>query len=214
MAVLAAKRAGRDGADVLVATSDDPDDDALANVVREHGVQCFRGPHEDVLARFVMATSDMGADDVCVRLTCDNIFPDSEFAARLAAAAATSATGYVGFSGGAEGLPYGLSGEAMSVKLLRQAAAGTADLHDREHVTPWIIRNCGRSPVRFPHVDGADLSDLRCTIDTMEDYRSIVEALAPLTEPVRASWQDLCRFLLQWHRARSIIPDQPRPRAH
>ncbi len=200
MAVLAAKRAARDGADTLIATSDDPSDSALAETLRTYNIRYLRGPHDDVLTRFVMATADMSANDICVRLTCDNIFPDGDFAARLAAAAARSASGYVGFPGGAEGLPYGLSGEAISVRLLRRAAGRTIDEYDREHVTPWIIRNSGRSAVTFPRVDGIDLSDLRCTIDTIEDYRSIVDALAPVSEPVQASWQDLCRHLVRWHR--------------
>ncbi len=200
MAVLAAKRAGRDGADTLIATSDDPSDGDLAETLATHAIRCMRGPHDDVLTRFVMATADMDADDICVRLTCDNIFPDGEFAAYLADASARSAGGYVGFSGGAEGLPYGLSGEAMSVRLLRRAAGRTIDEHDREHVTPWIIRTSGKIPVTFPRVDGIDLSDLRCTIDTIEDYRAMVDALAPVSDPVEASWQDLCRHLARWHR--------------
>lgn len=204
MAVLAAKRAQRDGADTLVATSDNRSDDDLADALRIHGIRCLRGPHDDVLTRFVMATADMKANDVCVRLTCDNIFPDSEFAANLATAAAWSPSGYVGFSGGAEGLPYGLSGEAMVVKLLRRAAGRTIDEHDREHVTPWIIRTNGRSAVTVPRVDDLDLSDLRCTIDTIEDYRSIVDALAPVGEAIQAPWQDLCRHLARWHRRRGL----------
>lgn len=59
MAVLAAKRAGRDGADTLIATSDDTSDGDLAETLAAYGIRCVRGLHDDVLTRFVMATADM-----------------------------------------------------------------------------------------------------------------------------------------------------------
>jgi spore coat polysaccharide biosynthesis protein SpsF len=197
--VLAAKRAARDGLEVVVATSDDPSDDTLATTITRHGLTCLRGPLDDVLSRFVLSTADLADDDICVRFTSDNVFPDSDFAKRVADAAEKSAGGYAGFSGGADGLPYGLAGEAFRIGLLRQAQKNATTAHEREHVSPWIVQKAGRVIVPMPGDPERDMSDLRCTIDTLEDYRSVSTALAGLTDPIAAPWIVLCRRLADRH---------------
>ncbi|WP_162916825.1 aldo/keto reductase [Dongia deserti] len=205
--VLAARRAARDGIETIIATSDDASDDRLAQTLKAHDVRHLRGPLDDVLARFIAATADLDDDDICVRLTSDNVFSDGDFIRRLMEASEQSAAGYAGFSGGSDGLPYGLSGEAMRVSLLRQADRTTRDSHDREHVTPWIIRRCGRHAPSIPRVGELDLSHLRCTIDTLDDYRNVTAALSGLADPVAAPWQELCRRLARWsERAQPFVP--------
>jgi spore coat polysaccharide biosynthesis protein SpsF len=205
--VLAARRAARDGTETIVATSDGRSDDRLAEILRAHGIRHVRGPLDDVLARFIAATSDLDDGDICVRLTSDNIFPDGDFVGRLIAAAGQHPNGYVGIAGGVDGLPYGLAGEAMRVGLLRQADRATRDPHDREHVTPWVIRTCGRNAPTIARVGDLDLSSLRCTIDTLEDYRTVTAALAGLADPVAVPWQELCRRLARW--SKRALPPVP-----
>ena len=205
LVVLAARRAARDGIETVVATSDDPSDDRLTDTLSRHGVRHVRGPLDDVLARFIAATADLDDGDVCVRLTSDNVFPDGDFVRRLIAAA--EGNGYAGNTGGSDGLPYGLAGEAVRVGLLRQADRNARYAHDREHVTPWIIRQCGRNTPAIPRVDDLDLSGLRCTVDTLDDYRTVTAALAGLADPVAAPWQELCRRLARCAgRAQPFVP--------
>ena len=205
--VLAARRAAQGGIETVVATSDHASDDRLAAALRQHGLRHVRGPLDDVLARFIAATADLDDGDICVRLTSDNVFPDGDFVSRLIEAAERSAQGYAGLSGGAEGLPYGLAGEAIRVGLLRQADRATQESSDREHVTPWVIRRCGRNAPSIPRVGELDLSNLRCTIDTLDDYRTLAAALAGLADPVAAPWQELCRRLARWsERAQLPVP--------
>jgi spore coat polysaccharide biosynthesis protein SpsF len=205
--VLAAQRAARDGIETVIATSVDPTDDPLVETLHKHGVRYMRGALDDVLARYVAAVADLDDDDLCVRLTCDNVFPDSDFIRRLIAAAESNPTGYAGTQGGTDGLPFGLAAEAVPVRLLRQAARETQDPYDHEHVTPWIIRRCGRNaPVILPP-KGVDLTGVRCTVDTIEDYRHVASGLAGLPDPVSAPWQEMCRRFAQWHaRAQPFVP--------
>jgi len=198
LVVLAARRAARDGIETVVATSDDPSDDGLAETLSRHGIRHVRGPLDDVLARFIAATAGLDDGDICVRLTSDNVFPDGDFVRLLIEAAEGSGHGYAGLAGGSDGLPYGLAGEGMRVGLLRQADRSARDVQDREHVTPWIIRQCGRNTPVIPRVDALDLSGLRCTIDTLDDYRTVTSALAGLADPVAAPWRELCRRLARW----------------
>lgn len=196
--VLAAQRAARDGAETVVATSDDPSDDLVSETLGNHQIRHVRGSLDDVLKRFVIATADLDGNDICVRLTADNVFPDSDFVSRLVDALVTSGHGYVGFSGGVGGLPYGLAGEAVWVRLLREADKATALSYDREHVTPWVIRQYGRGEVAMPRLEHVDLSNLRCTIDTMDDYRRVSSALSGIANPIAAPWEALCRQLARW----------------
>ena len=207
IAVLAARRAARDGVETIVATSKDASDDRLAATLQQHGVQHLRGSLDDVLGRFIAATSDLDDDDICVRLTSDNVFPDGDFVRRLIEAAQQSAHGHAGFSGGSDHLPYGLAGEAMRVGLLREADRHTPAPQDREHVTPWIIRRFGLAKPPMPRVKELDLSKLRCTVDTLDDYRTVAAALVGLADPVAAPWQELCERLARWaERAQPLVP--------
>ena len=207
IAVLAARRAARDGIETIIATSNDASDDRLAETLQEHGIRHVRGPLDDVLSRYLAATADLDDDDICVRLTSDNVFPDSEFVRRIIAAAERSKHGHAGFSGGSDGLPYGLAGEAMRVGVLREADRNTPAPQDREHVTPWIIRTFGLEKPAMPRIEGHDLSKLRCTIDTLDDYRTVSAALAGLGDPVGTSWQELCTRLGRW--AERALPPVP-----
>ncbi len=79
MVVLAAQRAGTTGAEVVVATSDRPEDDVIASTVEAAGIHVVRGPLDDPLRRFAIATADLDDDDVVVRLTADNVVPDGSW---------------------------------------------------------------------------------------------------------------------------------------
>jgi spore coat polysaccharide biosynthesis protein SpsF len=56
---------------LVLATSEDPSDDALAAYGERLGLDVVRGPLADVLARFVMALDRNPASEVLVRLTGD-----------------------------------------------------------------------------------------------------------------------------------------------
>src|SRR5882757_8462135 len=114
-AVLAASRAGNRDMQTIVATSDDPSDDELAAILRTHNLNTFRGPLEDVLGRYYLASADLGESDRIVRLTGDNVVPDGEFVQGLARAFADSGLEYLTTDSLKARLPYGLGAEAFTV---------------------------------------------------------------------------------------------------
>jgi spore coat polysaccharide biosynthesis protein SpsF len=88
-----------------------------------------------------------------------------------------------------------LGGEAFSVATLRRAQAQATSAYDREHVSPWIRRNC-RAMIHTPRAIGThDFSHLRCTIDDEEDYDRIVRLFAGVAEPVHFGWFELTQKL-------------------
>jgi len=194
-AVLASLRAANRHDETILATSDDPSDDELARQAGKHGLSVFRGPLNDVLGRFDLACANFPDDCVVIRLTADNLLPDGRFVAELAKAFSSAGVDYIGTDGELSGLPYGLSGEAFPVSALRRAQREATDAGDREHVGPWIKRNCSSTFFRPQDLGSADYSRLRCTIDDEEDYRRILSLFDQIADPVNVSWQDLLRKL-------------------
>lgn len=190
MVVLAARRAGNRGASVVVATSDQPEDDLVQSVVRDAGITVVRGPLEDPLARFAIAARDCADDDVVVRLTADNVVPDGALVAALAEAVSAGA-GYVRVGGDDRALPYGVAGEAFTVAALRRAHDRATAAHDREHVTPWIRSELGDRLLELPDVPPR-WRGLRCTVDTFDDYVRVSRLLAQSPDPVGEPWRSLC----------------------
>src|SRR5947209_12866404 len=72
-AILATLRAANRGHCTILATSDQSSDDTLAANARNYGIEVFRGPMDNVLSRFFLATANLSDDDVLVRLTADNV---------------------------------------------------------------------------------------------------------------------------------------------
>lgn len=194
-AVLAALRAANAGHEVLVATSGHFSDDQLASTLCDSGLTVFRGPSDDVLARYYLATSDFPGDCVVVRLTGDNVLPDGEFVGGLVSAFLQMRLDYLCVGSPQSRLPYGLAGEVFSVDVLRKAHAGASSARDREHVGPWMARNC-RTGNYFPIcLEHSDYSHLRCTIDDEEDYERILRLFSGVTDPVHVGWLELTRRL-------------------
>jgi len=201
-AVLAALRASNLGLETLVATSSASSDDALADVLRKHEISVVRGPLEDVLERYALATAELPEDCVVVRLTGDNLLPDGGFVQELVSAFSGAGVEYLSQDCPQSHLPYGLGGEALTVATLRRAHAMATSPHDREHVSPWIRRNC-KVAIHTPQaVAAVDFSHLRCTIDDEEDYQRIVRLFEGVADPVRIGWFEAAKKL-------AVLPGEP-----
>lgn len=64
--------------EIVIATSDNPRDDAIAEFCRQNGVRVVRGSESDVLARFVKAAVETDAD-VIVRVCSDSPFIEGHY---------------------------------------------------------------------------------------------------------------------------------------
>ena len=154
---------------VVLATTGNAEDDALAAVAGRMGVGVFRGSEHDVLQRYLDAAALFGFDTI-VRATGDNPAVDIQASGRLLAALRASDADYAC----EDGLPYGAGVEAVTTAALRRSAAVASDGADREHVTFHIKRNAqdfqllrvaAPAPLRRP--------DLRLTVDTPEDLEYV-----------------------------------------
>lgn len=201
--VLAARRAGNTGLDTVVATSDHSDDDVLAEAVTAAGISVARGSLHDPLARFVQATADLADEDVVVRLTADNVFPDGALVGYLAGLV-TAAASYARIGGSdAIPVPYGVSAEAFLVSVLRAADRKATTHFEREHVTPWVRAHAGDHLVDAPECNDG-WRGLRATIDTFDDFVQVARVFNSVDDPVRVSWSELS------HRLAAVSQAAPR----
>lgn len=191
--VLAAKRAANTGLKLIVATSHNGDDDIVAQNCLKYGIDCYRGPLEDVLLRFILASRICQDDDTIVRLTADNCFPDGRFIESALKEFSAHEGCYL--QSDMTQIPYGLSVEIFKRSDLTQANQFTESLADREHVTPWIRNN--RRIIKFAPAEFKSFGVMRCTVDNSEDFRNVASALSelPAEQLVSSSALNFCQLL-------------------
>lgn len=186
------RAAGDSGAvdDLVVATTTDAADDAVVAECRTIGVDCHRGPADDVLARFC-AVLDTRVSDAVLRFTADCPLLDPHIVALAADVfAAVPGVDYLSTSI-ARTLPRGLDVEVVRPSVLR-TVDGLATGHHRTHVTSYIYSN----PTLFQVLGLTlmpDLSGLRLTLDTEDDWRLITAIVdhfgdAPTSLRAVAGW--------------------------
>jgi spore coat polysaccharide biosynthesis protein SpsF len=185
---LVARRASRSGHEVVVATSEEQDDGRIAEHLRSVGVPVLRGPLDDVLGRFVLATADLDPTDRVVRLTGDNPVADADLVDELLTAVAESGHAYGRVD--IDRVPEGLGAEVFSVGSLRLAAERATASYDREHVTPWLRRELGEL-LFVPNGPQLDPRRFRCTVDVLADYVRVSGLFTWQTDPVQVPWRTL-----------------------
>lgn len=159
--------------EIVVATSNDPSDDELAERISAGGTRVFRGDLEDVLARFKRASDASGAD-VIVRLTgdCPLHTPDTidEVVDAFLAADVDYASNREPYT-----RPDGLDVEVFTRDALARAASDALPGPDREHVTPFLRRDAGVRRLHHIHSTGRAAPDARWTVDDKADLDFVRE---------------------------------------
>lgn len=165
--------------EVIVATSFNPDDDAIANRCADLGIACARGHPDDVLTRYRSAVELTDAS-VIVRLTADCPFVEPSIIDSTITTLATGGRTVADYaSTSLDGsYPRGLDVEAVRRDSLEVAAAEATDPDEREHVTLFIYRR----PTRFlclpvPSPVWARRPNLRFTIDEAADLHLVREVI-------------------------------------
>jgi spore coat polysaccharide biosynthesis protein SpsF len=174
---------------VVVATTPDPADDAIATMAMEAGVGCFRGHPTDLLDRHFWAGVAFRAD-VVVKIPSDCPLIDPTVVDRVI-------SHYVAHAAQADFVsnlhpgtyPDGNDVEVIPFGVLETAWIEATEAHEREHTTPFIWER--RDRFRIHNVEwesGLDYSSThRWTIDYLEDHQflaAVYDALWTETRPV------------------------------
>lgn len=158
----------RHRAQVVVATSVEPQDDVITSWCRARGVECFRGNEADVLDRYWRCAELFQFENV-VRLTADNPFTDIEELDRLLEA---HLSGGYDYSHSFGQMPLGVGAEVFTREALAKSHTEGHKPNHREHVNEYIedvpeAFLIGRLEVPSAKVAPA----LRLTVDTLEDWQ-------------------------------------------
>ena len=159
---------------VVVATSENPADDALAAFCEQEGIACCRGSDADVLDRYYKAARTCSAD-IVVRITADCPLIDPVVVDRII-------QGYL--DGGCDYIsnvlrytyPDGLDTEVFSFGALEQAWREAAKESEREHVTPYLRNGKFRIANVENHVKIPE--QMRWTVDEPSDLNFVRHVFA------------------------------------
>jgi spore coat polysaccharide biosynthesis protein SpsF len=167
---------------LTVAISTDRTDDVLADVLAHNGVDVFRGPLHDVLARFAGALAARAGADQVVRLTADCPFTDPGVIDAVIEARQAAGADYASNTPAHRTFPKGLDCEAMTAGTLRVANDEAVSDDEREHVTLFVTHRPERFASVFVNQDREE-GEVRWTVDRPDDYlfaSAVYDGLYPL----------------------------------
>jgi len=172
----------RDINGVTVATSVQPENDAIAQLCKDAGVSCFRGSEEDVLGRVLGALEHERAE-IGVIAYGDGPLIDPALMDECLKTLLSDATLQLVGNDMKASYPSGMYAEAFKVGALRDAAARTDDPVMHEHATLFLRQH----PEFFKAVNieaqgKLRRPDIHLDVDTEEDFRvitAIAEHFAP-----------------------------------
>lgn len=184
---------------IVLATGAKPDNDPLATIAERLGLPVYRGPEEDVLARYAGAAAAHCAD-IVVRLTADCPLADPEVIGAVIEKRATEGLDYC-TNVKPPSWPDGLDVSVFTRALLDQAAVAAKLELEREHVVPWMWANVsfdGHGPLSGGNLPCPEhLLDERWTVDNAKDYlmlRGLAEKLGS-DGLVQADWRRILDVL-------------------
>lgn len=151
----------------ILATTTEPESEAIAEIANRNGVSCFQGSLNDVLDRFYQAVVDLKPDYI-VRLTSDCPLIDPAYIDDMIQKFLDSDCEY-GSNCLNPTLPDGMDAEIFTFDSLASAWQNAQKKSEREHVTPYI-RESGKFKTLSVEYD-LDWDQYRMTLDTEEDYQ-------------------------------------------
>jgi spore coat polysaccharide biosynthesis protein SpsF (cytidylyltransferase family) len=167
---------------VVLATTVEAADDAVADLAAACGALLTRGSVSDVLSRYLLAAEEHGAD-VVVRVTSDSPLVDPELIDRLVRLRASAEADYAS-NELPPTYPQGYDLEVLTIETLRRLDAEAVMDYHREHVTA-LLREHHENYRVANMANDRDLSSIRLTVDVPADLdriRRILTAL-PATPP-------------------------------
>ncbi len=162
--------------ELILATSNDPSDDELANYFMETNQSVFRGDLNDVLARYYHCAARYQPEHV-VRVTGDCPLSDPKIIDQVIQCHLDEGNDYTG----AKDFPDGYDVEVFRFKALEEAHLMAQKKSEREHVTCYINQRPENYQLGVFQCN-ENLSEIRLSVDYLEDFlviTKIFESLYP-----------------------------------
>ena len=154
----------------LVVTSAEPSDDPLAAYLASLGVDCFRGPLDDVIGRFRAALAAHPCDWV-LRICADSPLLDPTVLRRVVDARRDDLD--LVTTTEPRTFPKGQNAELIRARTLFALDDGELDAADREHVTTVMHRRRDRFRLLNVAADGPSRAHESVAVDTIDDLQRL-----------------------------------------
>jgi len=178
--------------EIVVATSDLPADNPIAQLCFERGWRCFRGSAADVLDRYYRAALAARAD-VVVRITADCPLIDPDVVDLVVREFLKHRADYAS-DDNPRTFPRGLDAEVLTFSALERAWKEGKEAYQREHVTPFVYEHPELFSVISVHND-ADYSQYRWTLDTVEDLELLHAVYEKLGNRDDFGWREVLALM-------------------
>lgn len=176
---------------LVVATSTNPADDAIVTCVQELGIDIFRGPEDDVLARYLMVLEKWPAQHV-VRITADNPLSDPYLLDLNIRNFLEKHLDYAYM----KNVPVGTACDIFRADTLRYIDTQTTTPYQREHINAYILDHADTFHYEFFDQIPAIYRrpDLIFTIDTRPDFEWVQSILCKFGHKHTISLEEIIAF--------------------
>lgn len=166
---------------VILCTTEKPEDDILAEIAAREGIRVFRGPDENVAHRLLLAGQKFGLDHV-VRVTGDDLLRDVPLIDRAIESHLKNHADYTAMTG----VTYSCDTEIISLRALETIVERAGYPENTEYLT-WYLDDETAFVVNKFEAPSEYRRDYRLTLDTEEDlnlFKALHEALYRPGKPV------------------------------
>ncbi len=162
---------------IIVATSTNPENNAIEEFCDKENIACFRGDEEDVLDRFYKCASKEAKSGLnigaVVRVTGDALFIDWEITDQMIQCLFDENLDYI-HNRHASGPPWGFHAEVISFQALKKLNETVKDKEERQHVTLHILNNKNNFNIKlFDATEEFIRPNYRLILEQKEDYELI-----------------------------------------
>jgi len=160
---------------IVIATTDQEEDDVIAEFVKNRAIKYFRGSKKDVLDRYYQCAKKFNFSEI-IRITSDNPLIDYEIVDTVVEHFKSNNYDFITTDQPLNTFhrtyPFGYGVEVFTFSALENAWKNAKLPSEREHVTPYFYKN--KEIFRQTSIENSeDHSSFRCTVDTKYDLELI-----------------------------------------
>ncbi|MFX1392109.1 MAG: cytidylyltransferase domain-containing protein [Promethearchaeota archaeon] len=154
---------------IIIATTPDKKNISIINLAKSYNISFFIGNENNVLKRYYKAAKKNNLN-VIIRVTSDNPLVDPIIIDNMILFFKEKNFDYIVNHHDKTNFPIGLGLEILSFRALEIAHKLAKSKFDKEHITPFIIKNPNLFKLKFYDInDIKKINNLRLTIDEKED---------------------------------------------
>ena len=177
---------------ILIATSKDKKNKVLIRILKKNKIPYFIGDDENVLKRYYDAVKKFDYE-IIVRITGDSIIIDPALVDLMLKKFNRGKFDYLSNTQPPT-FPDGQDVEIFTFKALKKSFKKAKTKHEKEHVTPFIIKNKFK---KFNYKNAIDFSKYRWSLDEKDDLKMIQSIFSNFKNNIYFSWRQALKLVIK-----------------